>query len=584
MYKKLLLSIFLFGSLSQLRAQFVTQEMKARPADYEYLSAPDSLGVRHSLKIPNQSNKNALTNQTKLPYPIIFIHGLNSGSNTWNTFTDFLDTNYLFTYGGRFDINLNYDNDSSISNLNIYSTPGADIAFYQSTVFSGADYYYVNFAINVNGAYDEGCANLSNQSAIAKQGVALKAVIQQVLSLTGRDKVILMGHSMGGLASREYIQNQSNWQTDGQHHVAKLVTTGTPHGGSNVNYPDLTWFTSLIPNNYSEALRDLRTTYSYSLQPGVFLEGGIESQSVMNDIGLPGFNFYNFDVNCNGIIGENILGLNNKPLQNVIDYSCIIGSITDSAIGDGVVTLSSANLNTKYPNITQNIFNVTANHIQLPSKNYKNLQGLDEPNEFSLAYKIDFNKTYSAFISEQSQLCSYAPTDFDDYKFTLTNNSNISVSIDIPSLLNLKARIVSNDQTTQIGPVQLSNGNSNFTFTQNNLSPGNYFLEIYGVPTTNTISGYNFILNYSLSNESFEKDDLIKLYPNPTTSKVFFDNTNSNFNEVVIYNYLGQEVGKSKFSETINNQEIDLSSFASGVYVLKFSNQESNQSVKIIKD
>lgn len=86
-----------------------------------------------------------------------------------------------------------------------------------------------------------------------------------------------------------------------------------------------------------------------------------------------------------------------------------------------------------------------------------------------------------------------------------------------------------------------------------------------------------------LSSDTFDYNNSIKLYPNPTTSKIFFDNTNSNFNEVVIYNYLGQEVGKSKFSESVNNQEIDLSSFTSGVYVLRFSNLESQYSVKIIK-
>ncbi len=87
-----------------------------------------------------------------------------------------------------------------------------------------------------------------------------------------------------------------------------------------------------------------------------------------------------------------------------------------------------------------------------------------------------------------------------------------------------------------------------------------------------------------LSSDTFDYINSIKLYPNPTTSKVFFDNTNSNFNEVVIYNYLGQVVGKSRFLESVSNQEIDLSSFASGVYVLRFSNQESSQSVKIIKE
>lgn len=87
-----------------------------------------------------------------------------------------------------------------------------------------------------------------------------------------------------------------------------------------------------------------------------------------------------------------------------------------------------------------------------------------------------------------------------------------------------------------------------------------------------------------LSSDTFDYNNSIKLYPNPTTSKVFFDNTNSNFNEVVIYNYLGQEVGKIEFLEKLNNQEIDLFSFANGMYILKFKNENSNQSFRIIKE
>jgi Zn-dependent metalloprotease len=87
-----------------------------------------------------------------------------------------------------------------------------------------------------------------------------------------------------------------------------------------------------------------------------------------------------------------------------------------------------------------------------------------------------------------------------------------------------------------------------------------------------------------LSSDTFDYNNSINLYPNPTTSKVFFDNTNSNFNEVVIYNYLGQEVGKIEFLEKLSNQEIDLFSFAKGMYILKFKNENSNQSFRIIKE
>lgn len=85
-----------------------------------------------------------------------------------------------------------------------------------------------------------------------------------------------------------------------------------------------------------------------------------------------------------------------------------------------------------------------------------------------------------------------------------------------------------------------------------------------------------------LGNNQFEKLNII-IYPNPTTSKVFFDNSISNFKEVSIYNYLGQEVAKSSFNSLTSNQPIDMSNLATGIYVLKFSNGETSKSVKVIK-
>lgn len=55
----------------------------------------------------------------------------------------------------------------------------------------------------------------------------LKPVIDQVKARTGASKVRLVGHSMGGLASRIYIQSDC-YQDD----VSRLVTVGTPHLGA----------------------------------------------------------------------------------------------------------------------------------------------------------------------------------------------------------------------------------------------------------------------------------------------------------------------------------------------------------------
>lgn len=56
------------------------------------------------------------------------------------------------------------------------------------------------------------------------EGIARR--IDQVLAATGAPQVILVGHSMGGLASRAYLRRH------GSARVARLVTLGSPHRGS----------------------------------------------------------------------------------------------------------------------------------------------------------------------------------------------------------------------------------------------------------------------------------------------------------------------------------------------------------------
>ncbi len=96
----------------------------------------------------------------------------------------------------------------------------------------------------------------------------------------------------------------------------------------------------------------------------------------------------------------------------------------------------------------------------------------------------------------------------------------------------------------------------------------------------NSASQIYFCSSLSVNHNTLET---VTLYPNPTNSKVFFDNSSSNFKEVSIYNYLGQEVAKTSFLTSLQNQEIDMSNLAAGIYVLKFNNGESSKSVKVIK-
>ena len=550
-------------------------EFKPRPVDFEYFEyRNDSI---FPLKTPVDNSASRVF-ESKLPYPIIFIHGLNSSSETWNDATDYYDTQYSFTYGGRFDFCLNADNNNATTNKNFFPTAGADIAAFESFVQNG-DYYYVNFNVNPNGSV--GTTVLSNQSAVAKQGAAVKVAVQRVMAVTGKDKVILVGHSMGGLASREYIQNSYNWQADNQHHVAKFLTLGTPHGGSNASDIPGSFLTGT--ETRSEALRDLKITYYYSGEPSRFLFGGIEinNSSNMNEH-LFGPDYWNIDVNCNGTIGDNIVGLNQKPIDNIIDFSCVLGRINGSS-SDGVVTETSGTLGNYFTGtgLTYPIkyFYYTSigieNHTALPSQYYEIMQGLDEPNVKELSYRISTNKDYIGYTTVQN------PTgaDNDFYKFTVTDNVNAVVSVTSIVTSSMNGTIL-NSAGTAVGASQNNSGNT-LSFTRT-LTPGDYFLRLTSTSPTNTNyqTPYQFNITTTLStgDNSFAS---FTYYPNPVKDILHLDNIS--LTKASIYSLLGQLIETKSFENSTSNT-LDLTNLESGIYLIVLENDLEQKTIKVIKE
>ena len=62
---------------------------------------------------------------------------------------------------------------------------------------------------------------------IARGAADLGAHIERICEQTGHDRVHVVGHSLGGLISRYYVQRRG-----GDRRVESLVTLGTPHQGS----------------------------------------------------------------------------------------------------------------------------------------------------------------------------------------------------------------------------------------------------------------------------------------------------------------------------------------------------------------
>jgi uncharacterized delta-60 repeat protein len=85
----------------------------------------------------------------------------------------------------------------------------------------------------------------------------------------------------------------------------------------------------------------------------------------------------------------------------------------------------------------------------------------------------------------------------------------------------------------------------------------------------------------TLSNETFTNIKTV-VYPNPTSSNVFFDNSVNQYENGSVYNYLGQEILKQKLGFS-SNESMDVSTIADGVYLLKLNNGNGSEKVKIVK-
>lgn len=450
----------------------------------------DELNEVNSNYTPTTITINSPVIKQHIPFPVIMVHGLVSDNTTWDTLKSHLRDRYGYSYGGNMNFCLNQDRNLSTSNK---ATDYRDWTIPDS--LKPADFYTINFNVDTFGhtitnSTLSGTIE-SNQAGIVKQGLAVRDAISHVRQVTGRDKVILVCHSMGGLASREYLQNSSIWQPDGKHHVAKLFTAGTPHGGSNLSGWGLS---SLIGiDEYSEAVRDLRTDYYWSGAPGVYLFGGKEDYSVMYNSLF--YDFNNADVNCNGIDNDKttITGLNQKTIPTDLAYTCMIG---DWGIfsGDAVVSTTSANLN-NFRTVNADTLLVSSSHTSLPAQTDILLKGMDEPFKRSFAYSVITDSLYYGNFTYPS-VGGTALADSDYYSFSLVQDGNIAIELYNIAVPNVTIQVFNNSGTIVYS--NTSNGKGYLNFNTIFLNAGNYYLSVTGIPdATSWLYPYAFRISFT---------------------------------------------------------------------------------------
>lgn len=410
------------------------------------------------------------------PYPIIFVHGLGGSDSSFITMMNWLSVklNNSTQQIKVYDVLLNGDN----SNLTSVMTNDVKYSDFSYTVSGTGESYIVHlgkrmyssnmsnyihswsgssniYAIN----FDEerisgtnGHFQYSNQSAIMKQGYALSLMIQEVLTDSGAEKVVLVGHSMGGLAIREYLQRTEDntpnsnrrWWVDSTsqygHKVAQVVTLGTPHLGFAIsdlfrNGFDITSITN------TEAYRDLKSGYNIVDNHGRYLFGGSELTMPL---------FWNTDVDCNGNQTDMITGINMEPdgtednysipLPINIKYTWITATVGNRN-DDGVVQLDKQWLynyanqpaptyliaDTLYFHMNgDNYEHAWEAHMNEPENINSIIRGLDEGDNNYFAYSITNDVWYSGFITYNP---SYNDTDVDVYKYVSTLNTDQTLEI-----------------------------------------------------------------------------------------------------------------------------------------------------------
>jgi len=140
-------------------------------------------------------------------YPILFVHGFCSSSDTWSVMTTALTT----ANPGRFG--------TTVTRLSA------------GVVVPGTDATRKIFTIDFRGAGGTADPRDAAQVPIATKAVELKQVINEIKRITGRPKVIVVGHSLGGLVARWYMQRGAG-TTPYEGDIAALAEIDSPNLGS----------------------------------------------------------------------------------------------------------------------------------------------------------------------------------------------------------------------------------------------------------------------------------------------------------------------------------------------------------------
>ena len=389
------------------------------------------------------------------PYPLVLVHGLLSSDQMWVDSGLVAHLNALgFSNGGVFQFTLGQTDRLS------------DVSIEEETVWSSTgDVWRVNFASPADSA--------SNVAAIYLQAQALKLAIGRIKVLTGAQKVVLIGHSMGGLAAAAYVGGDPNGNGVPDLYggdVAKLITLGTPFGGAAL--ANLLGLFGSVPGlDTSNAIRDLsKDSINHR---NVFVFGGYESE--VSPL------FVSRDVNANRAIDayripgikEGSLG---APWPAAVDYFALIGDWVGS--GDCVVVAADQYLSNLQQTKVIHAGHGPCSFCGEAASFDAIVEALDEPSASTRAWSLRTNSSTKGFLTRHDQ----AGTDVDTYALQLVGAGSLAVTLSGISVPGTTLRVLNANGSLACAAcsASASTGSKTISLSVAASSPATYYVEVSG--------------------------------------------------------------------------------------------------------
>lgn len=402
------------------------------------------------------------TSFAEAPYPIVFVHGLYSSANVWvDANPDVAGDQGIVPHL----LSLGYTDGGVINFALGQGDELADVSILSESVESNSgDLWRINF--------DATSVPHSNEAAIFLQAKALQLAIDRILGLTGREKVVVVGHSMGGLAGALYLVGGPDIapsSTFYRGNVAKLVTLGTPFGGSFLaNLADITWKTD------STAIRDLaQNTLSHR---NVFLFGGNESQ-VSNE-------FYK-DVNCDGDGGQSLVrGLreySEAEWPADVDLFWVVGrwvNLSDCVVEEVDQYLTFGERKPVRARHSLNCPTVDGTDCSEPMAFDVIIEAMDEPGDIDRAWKVSTPSSIRGFLTSHEN----PGVDYDVYRIDVVGAGRLQASLTDISVPDTSLRLLDATGDPCAGSCAALGDSGTLTVWRDVVAPGGatFYLEVAG--------------------------------------------------------------------------------------------------------